>query len=45
MMAELGLGQPEINWHTVRDRIGEAGAGLEKSAPIPSRIQMLDLIH
>src|SRR5207248_10415206 len=25
LMAALGLGQPEIAWHTVRDRIGEAG--------------------
>ncbi len=28
MMAELGLGQPEIAWHTVRDRIGEVGCFL-----------------
>jgi 3-carboxy-cis,cis-muconate cycloisomerase len=27
-MAELGLGQPEIAWHTVRDRIGEVGCFL-----------------
>jgi 3-carboxy-cis,cis-muconate cycloisomerase len=27
-MQELGLGQPEIAWHTVRDRIGEVGAFL-----------------
>jgi 3-carboxy-cis,cis-muconate cycloisomerase len=25
LMAELKLGQPEIAWHTVRDRIGEVG--------------------
>src|SRR5256714_10124625 len=25
LMAELGLGQPEIAWHTVRDRIREGG--------------------
>jgi 3-carboxy-cis,cis-muconate cycloisomerase len=25
LMEELGLGQPEIAWHTVRDRIGEVG--------------------
>src|SRR5262249_2406160 len=25
LMQELGLGQPEIAWHTVRDRIGEVG--------------------
>src|SRR5437660_7459650 len=25
LMAELGLGQPEIAWHTERDRIAEAG--------------------
>ncbi|HET9904674.1 MAG TPA: 3-carboxy-cis,cis-muconate cycloisomerase [Xanthobacteraceae bacterium] len=28
LMAELGLGQPEIAWHTVRDRIGEAACFL-----------------
>jgi 3-carboxy-cis,cis-muconate cycloisomerase len=28
MMDELGLGQPEIAWHTVRDRIGEVGCFL-----------------
>jgi 3-carboxy-cis,cis-muconate cycloisomerase len=28
MMKELGLGQPEIAWHTVRDRIGEVGCFL-----------------
>src|SRR5258706_12380924 len=28
LMAELNLGQPEIAWHTVRDRIGEAGCFL-----------------
>jgi 3-carboxy-cis,cis-muconate cycloisomerase len=28
LMAELELGQPEIAWHTVRDRIGEVGAFL-----------------
>jgi 3-carboxy-cis,cis-muconate cycloisomerase len=28
MMEELGLGQPEIAWHTVRDRIGEVGCFL-----------------
>jgi 3-carboxy-cis,cis-muconate cycloisomerase len=28
LMQELGLGQPEIAWHTVRDRIGEVGAFL-----------------
>jgi 3-carboxy-cis,cis-muconate cycloisomerase len=28
LMAELGLGQPEIAWHTVRDRIGEVGCFL-----------------
>ena len=27
-MAELGLGQPEIAWHTVRDRIAEVGCFL-----------------
>jgi 3-carboxy-cis,cis-muconate cycloisomerase len=27
-MAELKLGQPEIAWHTVRDRIGEVGCFL-----------------
>ena len=27
-MAELGLGQPEIAWHTMRDRIAEAGCFL-----------------
>src|SRR6201991_1145788 len=27
-MQELGLGQPEIAWHTVRDRIAEVGAFL-----------------
>src|SRR5438445_378029 len=25
LMAELGLGEPEIAWHTVRDSIGEVG--------------------
>ena len=25
LMAELGLGQPEIAWHTARDRIAEVG--------------------
>jgi 3-carboxy-cis,cis-muconate cycloisomerase len=28
LMAELGLGEPEIAWHTVRDRIGEVGCFL-----------------
>src|SRR5438067_301035 len=28
LMAELGLGRPEIAWHTVRDRIGEVGCFL-----------------
>jgi 3-carboxy-cis,cis-muconate cycloisomerase len=28
MMKELGLAQPEIAWHTVRDRIGEVGCFL-----------------
>ncbi|MGE0750287.1 MAG: 3-carboxy-cis,cis-muconate cycloisomerase [Variibacter sp.] len=28
LMRELGLGQPEIAWHTVRDRIAEVGAFL-----------------
>src|SRR4030081_1562535 len=28
MMEELGLGQPDIAWHTVRDRIGEGGCFL-----------------
>ena len=28
LMQELKLGQPEIAWHTVRDRIGEAGCFL-----------------
>jgi len=28
LMAELGLGEPEIAWHTVRDRIAEVGAFL-----------------
>lgn len=28
LMDELKLGQPEIAWHTVRDRIGEVGAFL-----------------
>jgi 3-carboxy-cis,cis-muconate cycloisomerase len=28
LMAELGLGQPEIAWHTERDRIAEAGCFL-----------------
>jgi 3-carboxy-cis,cis-muconate cycloisomerase len=28
LMAELGLGEPEIAWHTVRDRIAEAGCFL-----------------
>src|SRR5262249_99015 len=28
LMKELGLGQPEIAWHTVRDRIAEVGAFL-----------------
>src|SRR5215468_8004178 len=28
LMAELGLGQPEIAWHTVRDRIAEVGCFL-----------------
>jgi 3-carboxy-cis,cis-muconate cycloisomerase len=28
LMQELGLGQPEIAWHTVRDRIGEVGCFL-----------------
>src|ERR1700743_582070 len=27
-MTEVGLGQPEIAWHTVRDRIGEVGCFL-----------------
>src|ERR1700732_421342 len=25
LMQELGLGQPEIAWHTLRDRVAEAG--------------------
>src|SRR5258706_14645525 len=28
LMQELGLGQPEIAWHTVRDRIGEVACFL-----------------
>jgi 3-carboxy-cis,cis-muconate cycloisomerase len=28
LMQELGLGQPEIAWHTMRDRIAEAGCFL-----------------
>ena len=28
LMAELGIGQPEIAWHTVRDRIAEVGCFL-----------------
>ncbi len=28
LMTELGLGQPEIAWHTMRDRIAEAGCFL-----------------
>jgi 3-carboxy-cis,cis-muconate cycloisomerase len=28
LMAELGLGQPEIAWHTMRDRIAETGCFL-----------------
>src|SRR5437588_13054021 len=28
LMDELGLGQPEIAWHTIRDRIGEVGCFL-----------------
>ena len=28
LMAELGLGQPEIAWHTMRDRIAEVGCFL-----------------
>jgi 3-carboxy-cis,cis-muconate cycloisomerase len=28
LMQELGLGQPEIAWHTVRDRVGEVGCFL-----------------
>jgi 3-carboxy-cis,cis-muconate cycloisomerase len=28
LMTELGLGEPEIAWHTVRDRIGEVGCFL-----------------
>ena len=28
LMAELGLGQPEIAWHTARDRIAEVGCFL-----------------
>jgi 3-carboxy-cis,cis-muconate cycloisomerase len=28
LMAELGLGQPEIAWHTMRDRFAEAGCFL-----------------
>jgi 3-carboxy-cis,cis-muconate cycloisomerase len=28
LMRELGLGQPEIAWHTMRDRIAEAGCFL-----------------
>jgi 3-carboxy-cis,cis-muconate cycloisomerase len=28
LMVELGLGQPEIAWHTVRDRIGEVACFL-----------------
>jgi 3-carboxy-cis,cis-muconate cycloisomerase len=28
LMAELGLGQPEIAWHTLRDRIAETGCFL-----------------
>ena len=27
-MAELGLGQPEIAWHSERDRIAEVGCFL-----------------
>ena len=28
LMRELGLGEPEIAWHTVRDRVGEVGCFL-----------------
>src|SRR5438874_3377217 len=28
LMAELGLGQPDIDWHTARDRIAEVGCFL-----------------
>ena len=28
LMAELGLGQPVIAWHTIRDNIAEVGAFL-----------------
>jgi 3-carboxy-cis,cis-muconate cycloisomerase len=28
LMQELGLGEPEIAWHTIRDRIGEVGCFL-----------------
>ncbi len=28
LMAELGLGQPEIAWHTMRDRVAEVGCFL-----------------
>jgi 3-carboxy-cis,cis-muconate cycloisomerase len=40
LMAELKLGQPEIAWHTVRDRIGEVGCFLALLTSTLGKISM-----
>jgi 3-carboxy-cis,cis-muconate cycloisomerase len=40
LMAELKLGQPEIAWHTVRDRIGEVGAFLALLTGTAGKVSM-----
>jgi 3-carboxy-cis,cis-muconate cycloisomerase len=40
LMGELGLGQPEIAWHTVRDRIAEVGCFLGLVTGVCGKIAM-----
>jgi 3-carboxy-cis,cis-muconate cycloisomerase len=40
LMAELALGEPEIAWHTVRDRIGEVGGFLAMLTATCGKIAM-----
>jgi len=40
LMAELGLGQPEIAWHTVRDRVAEVGCFLGLVTGVCGKIAM-----
>jgi 3-carboxy-cis,cis-muconate cycloisomerase len=40
LMEELGLGQPEIAWHTMRDRIAEAGCFLGLVTGTAAKVSM-----